>query len=301
MADTLNTDVVTAALSRATARSARAAEVARLTFLTDTVAYAARLIRDALPTAAAITVDTTNRELHEIRDAQGETLWHAPTSGPTHRFNDSLVDDVDDLIREAVPFGGLAAAGWKTSAKGFPFRDVQLPEPPPATRHARAYVRHEDAVLDVHANLAPADQPSLTVRDRFGKTMREAGDRVRAAIINAGYDLPGGEVTVDLFGAGEPGSVADLAIACAILSAAGHVDRAALKRTVLLGELGLDGRVRVTDQTRDGVRFADLCGYKRVIVASTAATTCPLIPGGHVHGVLDLRQAIDRLAQPITD
>ncbi|MFF0092709.1 magnesium chelatase domain-containing protein [Streptomyces canus] len=298
---TLHTDIVTGALSRATAGSARAAEVARTTFLTDTVAYAARLIREVLPTAAAVTVDTEERELHEVRDADGETLWHAPTSGPGHMFNDSLVDDVDDLLRQAIPFGGLAAAGWKTSEQGFPYRNVQLPEPPPADRHARAYVRHEDAVLDVHATLTEADSSSFTLRDRFGKDMREARDRVRAAILNGGYDWPDGELTVDLHGAGDVSSVADLAIACAILAAAGHVDRVTLKRTVLLGELGLDGRVRVTDQTRAGVRFADLCGYKRVIVASTAATTCPLIPGGHVHGVLDLRQAIDRLALPLGD
>ncbi|MGW2951533.1 magnesium chelatase domain-containing protein [Streptomyces eurythermus] len=298
---TVRTDLVTAALSRATARSARAAEVTRTTFLNDTIAYAARLIRDVLPTAAAVTVDTDEKELHEVRDADGETLWHAPISGPGHKFNDSLVDDVDDLLREAIPFGGLAAAGWKTSVKGFPYRDIQLPEPPPATRHARAYVRHEDTVLDVHANLVPADRPSFALRDRFGNDMRETRDRVRAAILNAGYDWPDGQLTVDLHGAGEPGSVADLAIACAILAAAGHIAPAALKRTALLGELGLDGRVRVTDQTRAGVRFADLCGYRRVIVASTAATTCPLIPGGAVHGVLDLRQAVDLLAQPFTD
>lgn len=298
---TYRTDLVTAALSRATARSARAAQVARVTFLNDTIAYAAHLIRDVLPTAAAVTVDTDEKELHEVRDAHGTTLWHAPVSGPGHKFNDSLVDDVDDLLREAIPFGGLAAAGWKTSPKGFPYRDVQLPEPPPATHHARAYVRHENAVLDVHADLAPAEAPSFTLHDRFGKDLRETRDRVRAAISNAGYDWPDGQLIVRLHGAGDPDSIADLAIACAILAAAGHIDPAALKRTVLLGELGLDGRVRVTEQTRAGVRFADLCGYKRVIVASTAATTCPLIPGGHVHGVLDLRQALDRLALPLGD
>ena len=296
---TLHTDLATGVLSRATARSQRAAEVARSTFLRDTIAYVTCLIRDVLPTAAAITVDTDERDLHEIRDGAGQVLWHAPTSGPGHVFNDILVDDVEDLLGWAISFGGLAAAGWKISGRGFPYRDVQLPEPVPAERHARAYVRHEDAVLDVHANLTPAGQPSFTVRDRRGEELREVADRVRAAIVNGGFDLPAAEVTVDLHGQGDPGSVADLAVACAVLAAAGHVDPAALNGTVLLGELGLDGRVRVTDQTRAGVRFADLCGYKRVIVASTTATTCPLIPGGEVCGVLDLRQAIDRLACPI--
>ncbi|WP_442817187.1 magnesium chelatase domain-containing protein [Streptomyces sp. NBC_01334] len=129
--------------------------------------------------------------------------------------------------------------------------------PPPSTSPATS-----------RANLAEADRPSFALRDRG-----------RAAILNTGYDWPQGELTVDLLGADEPSSVADPAIACAILAAADHVDPAALRRTVLLGELGLDGRGRVTDQTLAGVRFADLCGYKRVIVSSTAATTMPASKG----------------------
>ncbi|MER6977122.1 magnesium chelatase domain-containing protein [Streptomyces carpinensis] len=301
MSDTLNTDPTTGALSRLCANSFENALQARTALLADTIAYAARLIRDVLPTAAAITVDCEEKELHEVRDAQGETLWWAPASAQ-HAFNDGLVDDVDDLFREAIPFGGLAAAGWRISYKGEPYRDVQLPEPPPSMRHARAHVRHEGLVCDVHADLAPARVPSFTLVGPDSQPMPEARDRVRAAIINAGYAWPRGELTVSLNGSGEPDSTTDLAIACAILAAAGHVDPSTLKRTVVLGELRLDGRVRSTPQTRAGVRYADICGgYKRVIVASTAAATCPLVPGGTVQGVLDLPQTLHYLTRLAAD
>ncbi|MFF4147160.1 magnesium chelatase domain-containing protein [Streptomyces sp. NPDC001698] len=298
MTEPLGTDLVTAALSRACTSSFESALQVRSTLLADTIAYAARLIRDVLPTAAAITVDTEEKELHEVRDVQGKTLWWAPAS-VGHVFNDTLVDDVDDLFRQAIPFGGLVGAGWEISCKGLPYRDVKLPEQPPAKRHARAHVRHEGLVCDVHVDLVPAERPSFTLADPDGE-LRETRDRVRAAIINGGYAWPDGELSVQLHTDVRPGPTADLAIACAILAAAGYVDPATLKRTVLLGQLGLDGRVRSTPETRSGVRYADVCGgYERAIVASSVVTTCPLLPGGTVHGVLNLRQALDFLARPL--
>ncbi|WP_329361196.1 magnesium chelatase domain-containing protein [Streptomyces sp. NBC_01483] len=103
--------------------------------------------------------------------------------------------------------------------------------------------------------------------------------------------------TVTLNGSGYPGSAVDLAIACAIPAAAGHVNPRALKRTLLIGELGLDGRVR---DPRVSIRYADICGgYKRVIVASSAAVTCPVVASGSLHAAVDLRQALEVLALPL--
>ncbi|MEV5007319.1 magnesium chelatase domain-containing protein [Streptomyces sp. NPDC055692] len=298
MTEPLGTDLITAALSRACTSSFESALQVRSTLLTNTIAYAARLIRDVLPTAAAITVDTEENELHEVRDAEGKTLWWAPAS-VGHVFNDTLVDDVDDLFRQAIPFGGLVGAGWGISDKGLPYRDVKLPEPPPAKRHARAYANHEGVVCHVHADLVAADVSSFTLVDPEGQPMSETRDRVRAAITNAGYAWPTGELTVGLHGTERPGPATDLAIACAVLAVTGDIDPLALKRTILLGELGLDGRVRAP-----GVRFryADICGaYRRVIVAASttpAGAAYPVPGGGSLHAVSDLRQVLDVLAQP---
>src|SRR5260370_2243884 len=76
--------------------------------------------------------------------------------------------------------------------------------------------------------------------------LREARDRIRSAIVNSGEAWPTRRITVGLSPASLPkrGSGFDLGIAMAILAAAGSVPAAALRGLVLIGELGLDGRVR---------------------------------------------------------
>ena len=76
--------------------------------------------------------------------------------------------------------------------------------------------------------------------------LRETRDRVRAAIVNSGEAWPNSKITVGLAPATLPkrGSGFDLAIAVAILAAAGAVPAAALAGKMFLAELGLDGRLR---------------------------------------------------------
>src|SRR5689334_6925645 len=76
--------------------------------------------------------------------------------------------------------------------------------------------------------------------------LREAKDRVRSAVRNSGRQWPGEKVTLGLSPANLPklGSGYDLAIAVAVLAAAGNAPSARLLGTVLLGELALDGRAR---------------------------------------------------------
>lgn len=271
----------------------QAAEANRTAFLRNTALYVGRIIREALPAAHAITVNTADKTLHEVRDQAGTVLWYAPASG-AHRL-DLNMDQIERLLGHAIPLGGLRAAGWERTLDGCMFRAVQLPPP---SRHARVYVRHENVVTDVHADLTPAVTSSITLTSPDGP-MREARDRVRAAITNSGYDLPHGELKVTCHGYGNPGPSADLAIACAILAAAGHVNPRALKRTVLIGELGLDGRLH---EPRVNIRYADVCGgYRRLIMAVPsvpANAAYPLIRGGSVHTATDLRQALAFLACP---
>ena len=76
--------------------------------------------------------------------------------------------------------------------------------------------------------------------------LREARDRVRCAILNSGFDLPEGEIVVSLSPAELPktGSGFDLPIALSILAATGQLNPHGLQRTIFLGELALDGRLR---------------------------------------------------------
>jgi magnesium chelatase family protein len=76
--------------------------------------------------------------------------------------------------------------------------------------------------------------------------VREAKERVRAAIKNSGYDFPVKRITVNLAPADikKEGAVYDLAIAVGILAATGQCNIDDLDHYLFLGELSLDGTVR---------------------------------------------------------
>ncbi len=75
--------------------------------------------------------------------------------------------------------------------------------------------------------------------------VREAKDRVRAAMASSGYKFPSRRVTVNLAPADLPkaGSAYDLPIALGVLAASGAVPEG-VAGVVALGELALDGSVR---------------------------------------------------------
>jgi len=78
------------------------------------------------------------------------------------------------------------------------------------------------------------------------ESIREARDRVRAAVMSSGATWPDTKVTVNLAPSQQrkSGSGLDLAIAVGVLAASGQVPVEAVARLALIGELGLDGSVR---------------------------------------------------------
>src|SRR5690349_19853782 len=100
-------------------------------------------------------------------------------------------------------------------------------------------------VVEVEADLAQG-LPGLAVIGLPDAALAEARDRIRAAIVNSGEAWPQRRITLALSPAALPkrGSSFDLAMAGAVLAANAAVPADALAGRVLLGELGLDGRVR---------------------------------------------------------
>ena len=110
--------------------------------------------------------------------------------------------------------------------------------------------------------------------------LREARDRIRSAIVNSGEGWPHRRITVGLSPASLPkrGSGFDVGIAVAILSAAGAVPAHRLTGLVLLGELGLDGRVRPVPGVLPAVAAAAAAGFGTVAVPAENAAEAALVP-----------------------
>ncbi|MEV8106226.1 magnesium chelatase domain-containing protein, partial [Streptomyces sp. NPDC088135] len=121
---------------------------------------------------------------------------------------------------------------------------------------------------------------------------------------NSGAEWPQKKLTVGLSPASVPkgGSGFDLAVACAVLGAAERIDPASIADVVMIGELGLDGRVRPVRGVLPAVLAAAEAGYRQVVVPEQTAGEAALVPGVSVLGVRSLRQLIAVLCEePVPD
>lgn len=156
-----------------------------------------------------------------------------------------------------------------------------------------ALVGVEGVVVEVQADLEPG-VAAFTLVGLPDKSLVESRDRVRAAVVNSGAEWPQKKLTVGLSPASVPkgGSGFDLAVACAVLGAAERIDPASIADVVMIGELGLDGRVRPVRGVLPAVLAAAEAGYRQVVVPEQTAGEAALVPGVSVLGVRSLRQLI---------
>ena len=90
--------------------------------------------------------------------------------------------------------------------------------------------------------------PAWTIVGLASSAVKEARERVSAALANSGFEVPSRRVTVNLSPADvrKDGTSFDLPIALALLAATGALDAARLDGLVIAGELGLEiGRAHV--------------------------------------------------------
>ncbi|MGW2637954.1 YifB family Mg chelatase-like AAA ATPase [Streptomyces sp. NPDC001348] len=166
-----------------------------------------------------------------------------------------------------------------------------------------ALVGVEGVLVEVQADLEPG-VAAFTLVGLPDKSLTESRDRVRAAVVNSGCEWPQKKLTVGLSPASVPkaGSGFDLAVACAVLGAAERIDPRVLADIVMIGELGLDGRVRPVRGILPAVLAAADAGYEQVVVPECAAAEAALVPGVSVLGVRSLRQLIAVLTdEPVPD
>ncbi|MGW0084482.1 YifB family Mg chelatase-like AAA ATPase [Streptomyces sp. NPDC003393] len=156
-----------------------------------------------------------------------------------------------------------------------------------------ALVGVEGVVVEVQADLEPG-VAAFTLVGLPDKSLTESRDRVRAAVVNSGAEWPQKKLTVGLSPASVPkaGSGFDLAVACAVLGAAERIDPRVLADVVMIGELGLDGRVRPVRGILPAVLAAADAGCEQVVVPECAAAEASLVPGISVLGVRSLGQLI---------
>ncbi|OOY42433.1 magnesium chelatase domain-containing protein, partial [Solemya velum gill symbiont] len=114
-----------------------------------------------------------------------------------------------------------------------------------AILHSRALSGIHSPAVTVEIHLANG-LPAFNIVGLAEKAVQESRERVRAAIINSGFEFPARRITVNLAPADLPkeGGRFDLAIAIGILSASGQLADAKVDGYEFLGELALSGELR---------------------------------------------------------
>ena len=153
-----------------------------------------------------------------------------------------------------------------------------------------------DVEVDISAGL-----PQFSIVGLPDATVRESRDRVRAALKNSGFQFPIKKVTVNLAPANikKEGAGLDLAIALGILVAEEVIAAEAVKNTVFVGELSLDGRLKPIP---GALSIGVVCRRRhRILAPAENAEEAGLADGAEVFPIHTLPEAVEFLrgAQPI--
>jgi magnesium chelatase family protein len=136
--------------------------------------------------------------------------------------------------------------------------------------------------VDVHRGL-----PGFAIVGLPDAAVREARERVRAALVNCGFEFPLQRIVVNLAPASlrKAGPGMDLAIAAALLSASGQLEWEALARIALAGELALDGSTRPVHGALAIAEAAGEGGAEAIVLPSENGPEAALAEGIAVVGL----------------
>ena len=128
-------------------------------------------------------------------------------------------------------------------------------------------------------------------------SIREAKERVKAAIKNSGYELQSRKIIVNLAPADtkKEGSHLDLPIAIAILLNIEEIEQQNLSSTIIIGELSLDGKINKINGVLPICIEARKSGIKRIIVPYENSNEAAIVEGIDIIGVKNLREVADYL------
>jgi magnesium chelatase family protein len=169
----------------------------------------------------------------------------------------------------------------------------------------------EAELVTVEARFEPHDRTRLevTISGLPDPVIRESRGRLLAALEENRLHLPQGRLLLNLFPAGvrKSGEALDLPLALSAAAAVGHLTPGALRRTLFLGELGIDGRLHPVPGGLAAARAARMGGLTRLVAAEATAREAAHWPGVEAFAARDLAQVVgwaaagQALARPHVD
>ncbi|MCX6421182.1 MAG: YifB family Mg chelatase-like AAA ATPase [Actinobacteria bacterium] len=151
---------------------------------------------------------------------------------------------------------------------------------PVARTRGAVVVGVEGVIVEVEADVA-AGLVGMTIVGLPDKAVGESRDRARTAVVNSGLEWPQRKITIALLPTDlhKRGSGLDLSVAVAVLAATEQIPATAAEACVVMGELGLDGRVRPVRGVVSAAIAAHRAGIARLVVPRGNSAEASLVPG----------------------
>lgn len=137
--------------------------------------------------------------------------------------------------------------------------------------------------------------PGINMVGYLSAEVREARERVRVALRNAGYPVPAKKITVNLSPADirKEGTGFDLAVAIGIMAGLEWIPQELTSDACFLGEIGLDGVIRAVPGVLSCTYAAKAEGYRRIFVPFDNAQEAGMVDGIDVYAPKTLSELIE--------
>lgn len=160
-----------------------------------------------------------------------------------------------------------------------------------------AFVRGiEVCFVQVEADVSNG-MPVFEMVGYLGSEVKEAKERVRTSLRNVGISIPPKRITINISPADirKEGTYFDLPIAVAILASLGVVPGNAVKDSLIVGELGLDGKVQAVNGILPILSDASANGIKKCILPYANGAEAAIIDNIEIIGVKSIEELIGHL------
>ncbi|MBR3414898.1 YifB family Mg chelatase-like AAA ATPase [Candidatus Saccharibacteria bacterium] len=144
--------------------------------------------------------------------------------------------------------------------------------------------------------------PALNIVGMADKTVSEARDRVRSAIVNSGFSFPIDKITINLAPADlhKDGTYLDLPIALSVLLLSGQLTPNDVKSRIFVGELSLEGTLRPIRGIINIVETAKELGFKEIFLPTDNIPQASLVQGISLIGINSLSELLLILKHQVT-
>lgn len=144
--------------------------------------------------------------------------------------------------------------------------------------------------------------PAFNIVGMANRTINEAKERVRSAIVNSGFSFPDKKVTVNLAPAEllKDGAYLDLPIALTILTLSGQLIKSDTLDKAFVGELSLNGEIRPLKGIINIIETAKTAGYNEIFIPIKNLPQASLVSGITIYGVDTLQNLYLALKKQLT-